>query len=74
MASDTSGGGFPRLTVACVCVTLISVLFFSVGFVRLELELRDQRQKIIALQQDQKSQTGTEHQGLTEEAILKEGN
>ena len=43
-----------RLLVCCCCVTFISVLFFCVGFVRLELELRSHTERIVALEQGQK--------------------
>ena len=42
-----------RLLVGCFCVTFISVLFFSAGFVRLELELRAHRERIVALEQEE---------------------
>ena len=42
-----------RLLVCCCCVTFISVLFFCVGFVRLELELRAHTERIVALEQGQ---------------------
>ena len=50
----SSANGSSRLLVGCCCVTFISVLFFCVGFVRLELELRSHRERILALEQEQK--------------------
>ena len=43
MASSASASS--RLLVGCCCVTFISVLLFSVGFVRLELELRAHKEE-----------------------------
>ena len=51
MASSASASS--RLLVGCCCVTFISVLLFSVGFVRLELELRAHKERIVALEQNQ---------------------
>ena len=51
MASSASGSY--RLLVGCCCVTFISVLLFSVGFVRLELELRTHKERIMTLEQNQ---------------------
>lgn len=51
MASSASGSD--RLLVGCCCVTFISLLLFSVGFVRLELELRAHKERIITLEQNQ---------------------
>ena len=51
MASSASGSS--RLLVGCCCVTFISVLLFSVGFVRLELELRALKETIVTLEQNQ---------------------
>ena len=50
----SSANGSSRLLVCCCCVTFISVLFFCVGFVRLELELRSHTERIVALEQEQK--------------------
>ena len=50
----SSANGSSRLLVCCCCVTFISVLFFCVGFVRLELELRSHTERIVALEQQQK--------------------
>ena len=50
----SSANGSSRLLVGCCCATFISVLFFCVGFVRLELELRSHRERILALEQEQK--------------------
>lgn len=51
MSAGASGSS--RLVVGCCCLTFLSVLLFSVVFVRLELELRTQREKIRALQEQQ---------------------
>ena len=51
MASLASGSS--RLLVGCCCVTFMSVLLFSVGFVRLELELRAHKERIVTLEQNQ---------------------
>ena len=36
-------------------MTFISVLFFSVGFVRLELELKAHKERIVALEKSQQT-------------------
>ena len=51
MASSASESS--RLLVGCCCVTFMSVLLFSVGFVRLELELRAHKERIVTLEQNQ---------------------
>ena len=51
MASSASGSS--RLLMGCCCVTFMSVLLFSVGFVRLELELRAHKERILTLEQNQ---------------------
>lgn len=57
----SSASGPSRLLVGCCCVTFISVLFFTAGFVRLELELRAQRDRIFSLEKNQEtSKTATD--------------
>ena len=51
MASSARGSS--RLLGGCCCVTFINVLLFSVGFVRLELELRAHKERIVTLEQNQ---------------------
>ena len=51
MASSASGSS--RLLVGFCCVTFISVLLLSVGFVHLELELTAHKERIVTLEQNQ---------------------
>ena len=47
----TSAGGSSRLLVICCCVSLTSFFLYCVGFVRLELELRAYKERLVTLEQ-----------------------
>ncbi|KAJ7388491.1 hypothetical protein OS493_037303 [Desmophyllum pertusum] len=47
----TSTGGSSRLLVICCCVSLTGFFLYCVGFVRLELELRSYKERLVTLEQ-----------------------
>jgi len=68
MTSAASGSS--RLLAVCCCVTFISVIIYTVGFIRLELELRAHRVRIAALEQTDQE---PKKQNVTEKPSLKQG-
>ena len=56
--TSAATSGSPRLLVGCCCfMTLISIVFYSVGFMRLAWELRTQNERIQALEKDHQKTT-----------------
>ena len=50
----TSTGGSSRLLVVCCCVSFVSVFLYCIGYVRLELEIRAYKERLEALEQQEK--------------------
>ena len=42
------------LVICCLCITLLSVVFYSVSFMRMTGELREQNKRILALEENQR--------------------
>ena len=42
------------LVICCLCITLLSVVFYSVSFMRMVGELREQNKRILALEENQR--------------------
>ena len=42
------------LVICCLCITLLSVVFYSVSFMRMTGELREQNKRILALEETQR--------------------
>ena len=42
------------LVICCLCRTLLSVVFYSVSFMRMTGELREQNKRILALEENQR--------------------
>ena len=40
------------LVICCLCLTLLSVVFYSVSFMRMTGELREQNKRILALEEN----------------------
>ena len=68
MTSASSGSS--RFLAVCCCVTFVSVFIYTVGFIRLELELRAHRERIAALEQTDREPN---KQNVTEKASLNKG-
>ena len=45
------------LVICCLCITLLSVVFYSVSFMRMVGELREQNKRILALEENQGKMT-----------------
>ena len=59
--TSAAGGVSPRLLVGCCCfMTLISIIFYGAGFMRLAWELRTHNERIQALEKDQQKTTTTD--------------
>lgn len=57
MTSVVSSGSSRLLVGFCCFMTLISVVFYSVGFMRLAWELRAHNERILALEENQQKTT-----------------
>ena len=57
--TNAGQGGSSRLLVVCCCVSFVSVFLYCVGYVRLELEIRDYKERLEALERGEKQLEAT---------------
>ena len=57
MTDSDKSGPSRFLVICCLCITLLSVVFYSVSFMRMVGELREQNKRILALEENQRKMT-----------------